>query len=101
MSSRRSRSGGSSISIVFSRNSRSWRKRFSSASWSGDDVGRGDDPHVDRDRLVRADRHHLALLERGQQLGLQMKRQIADLVEEQGAVVGGLEAARSGRRRRR
>ena len=34
MSSRRSRRGGSSISTVFSRNSRSWRKRLSSASCS-------------------------------------------------------------------
>ena len=64
-------------------------------------VGGGDHPHVDRNRLVRPDRHHLALLERGQQLGLEVKRQIADLVEEQGAVVGGLEAADAVARRRR
>jgi hypothetical protein len=34
-------------------------------------VGRGDDPHVDLDRPGRADRDHLAFLQRAQQLGLQ------------------------------
>ena len=53
-------------------------------------VGRGDHPDVDRHRLVGADRDHLPLLERGQQLGLEVERQIADLVEEQGAAVGRL-----------
>ena len=48
----------------------------------GGNIGRGNDAHVDGDRLVGADRHHLALLERGQELGLQLKRKIADLVEE-------------------
>ena len=56
-------------------------------------VGRGDHAHVDRNRLVGADRHDLALLEGGQQLGLEVKRQIADLVEEQGTLIGGFEAA--------
>ncbi len=49
----------------------------------GRQVGRGDHPHVDRHRPVGADRNHLPLLERGQQLGLEMERQVADLVEEQ------------------
>ncbi len=56
MSSRRSRSGGSSISTVLSRNSRSWRKRLSSRSAGRRQVGRGDHADVDRHRLVGADR---------------------------------------------
>ena len=56
-------------------------------------VGRGDDADVHADRLVRADRHHLALFESGQQLGLEVKRQVADLVQEQSAAVRGLEPA--------
>ena len=39
-----------------------------------------------------------ALLEHPQQLGLQLERQVADLVEEQRAAVGQLEAARPSRR---
>ena len=83
MSSRRSRNGGRSISTVFSRNSRSWRKRVRRRSIAGRHVGRGDDADVDRHRHVGADRGDLALLERGQQFGLEVERQIADLVEEQ------------------
>ena len=56
-------------------------------------VGRGDDPDVDRHRLVGADGNHLALLERGQQFGLEVERQIADLIEEQGAAVRRLQPA--------
>ena len=54
-------------------------------------VGGSDNPNVDGDRLVRTDRDDLPLLERSEQLGLQMQRQVADFVEEQRAVVGGLE----------
>jgi hypothetical protein len=67
----------------------------------GREVGGGDDPDVDRHRPVGADRDHLALLERGQQLGLEVERQVADLVEEQGAAVRRLEPADRGRRGRR
>ncbi len=56
------------------------------------DVGGGEDPHVDLDRLL-AERHHLALLQHPQQLGLEGQRQVADLVEEEGAAVGLEEAA--------
>ena len=52
------------------------------------DVGRGDDAHVDLDRQRLADRHHLALLQHPQQRGLGRRRQIADLVEQQRALVG-------------
>ena len=54
---------------------------------------RGDDPHVDVLRLRRADPLERAFLQHAQQLGLQVERQIADLVEEQRAAVRELEAS--------
>ena len=56
-------------------------------------VGRGDDAHVDAVRLHAADALELALLERAQELHLHLERDLADLVEEQRAAVGELEAA--------
>ncbi|OKO20268.1 hypothetical protein AM484_002319 [Pseudomonas aeruginosa] len=56
-------------------------------------VGRGDDPHVDVLRLVAADPFEGALLQHAQQLDLHRQRHVADLVEEQGAAVGQLEAS--------
>ena len=50
-------------------------------------VRRRDDAHVDRKRLRRADRPHLALLEHAQQLHLQRQRHVADLVQEERAAV--------------
>ena len=58
------------------------------------DIGRGDDADVDRDRRAGADAHDLALLEDAEQLHLERRRQVADLVEEQRAAIGGLEPAR-------
>ena len=55
------------------------------------DVGRGDDPDVDLDRLDAAEAHELALLDDAQQLGLRLERDVADLVEEDRALVGELE----------
>ena len=57
-------------------------------------MGGGDDAHVDlrsarRRRRARSRR----LLQDAQQLGLERERQLADLVEEQGAAVGLLEQA--------
>ena len=57
------------------------------------DVGRGDDAHVDLDRLDPAEPHELALLDDAQQLGLRLERDVADLVEEDRALVGELEQA--------
>ena len=48
-------------------------------------VGGGDEPHVDLDRLLGADRLDLALLDGAKQLHLRRQRQLADLVEEQRA----------------
>ena len=51
-------------------------------------VGAGDDADVERHRPGRPHRPHLAVLDDPQQLDLEQQRQLADLVEEQGAVVG-------------
>ena len=60
-------------------------------------VRRRDDAHVDRVRAVVADPLVLALLQHAQQLALQIERDLADLVEEDRAAVGELEAARRDR----
>ena len=83
----------SSISIVLSRNSRSCRKRFSSASCPAETLVAAITRTSIGIGLLAPTGTTCALLERGQQLGLEVERQIADLVEEQGAPVGGLEAA--------
>ena len=56
-------------------------------------VGGDDHAHVDRDGAIAADAFHLAFLEHAQEFGLHEDRHVADLVEEQGAVVGLLELA--------
>src|SRR5207253_6902046 len=53
----------------------------------------GDDPDVAPDRLRAADPLELLLLEHAKQLRLEVQRQVADLVEEEGAAVRELEAA--------
>ena len=42
-------------------------------------------------RLARAHRHDLAVFEHAKQLGLERRRHVADLVEEERAAVGQLE----------
>ena len=54
-------------------------------------VGRGDDAHVDLDRLGRPDAPDLALLQDAQELNLHLRADLADLVEEQRAALGLLE----------
>ena len=66
-------------------------------------VGASDNPHVDLDRLGRADRHHLTFLQGAQQLGLQRQRHLGNFVEQQSAAISGAEEpfvglARSGER---
>ena len=56
-------------------------------------VARGDQADVDLDRLAAADAVDLALLDRAQQLGLQARVHLADLVEQQRAAVRLLELA--------
>src|SRR4051812_28408359 len=57
------------------------------------DVGGADQAEVDMHDPVAADRPVLALLENAQQLGLQIRRHLADLVEQQRAALGHLEQA--------
>ena len=64
-------------------------------------VGGGDDAHIHFDALIAADRAHFFFLQNAQQLGLQLERQFADFVEEDGAAVGGLEQSLLGFRARR
>ena len=58
-------------------------------------MGGGDHPHVDPPRQALAEPPHLALLQHPQQHALGDQRQVADLVEEDGAAVRGLEDARA------
>src|SRR5438034_407393 len=54
-------------------------------------VRRRDHPHVDRVRLGRADGTHLHLLEYAQELDLQPRRELGDLIEEDRPLVGATE----------
>ena len=93
MSSRRSRSGGTSIGKMFSRKNRSARNVPAAHVVGQVAVGGGDHAHVHAHGLRAADALELLLLQHAQQLHLRLERQVADLVEEDGAVVGQLEAA--------
>ncbi len=55
-------------------------------------VGRGDDAHVHSDRRLAADAIELALGQYPQQTGLQRRRHIPDLIQEQRAAIRLLEA---------
>jgi hypothetical protein len=55
-----------------------------------------DDARVDRDRLAPADALDHPLLQEAQQLDLQRQRDVADLVEEQGAALRQLDLAGRG-----
>src|SRR5262249_12356357 len=56
-------------------------------------IGRGDQAHVDPPRSAGPHREHLAFLDRPEQLRLDVLADLSDLVEEEGAAVGTLEAA--------
>ena len=56
-------------------------------------VGGGDDADIDPDRRLAADAVEFMLLQDVEQLGLDLGREFADLIEEDGAAVGELEAA--------
>jgi hypothetical protein len=58
-------------------------------------VGRGEDTDVDLDRAVAAHRLEATLLQDPEQLRLKLDGQLADLVEQERASVGHLEAARA------
>ncbi len=59
-------------------------------------VGRGDDADVDGERPARADPGHLAIFDRAQQAVLRRAGQGGELVEEERAAIGLLEAAGPG-----
>jgi hypothetical protein len=54
-----------------------------------------DDSYIDRDRPARSDGVDRALLQDPQQLDLHVKREVADLVEEQATAMGQLKPAHS------
>ncbi len=56
-------------------------------------MGGADDPRIDRNGDAPADPLDHPLLEEAQQLDLQRQRNVADLVEEQGAALGQLDLA--------
>src|SRR5581483_8815382 len=56
-------------------------------------VRRGEEPHVDLDRVVAADALELLLLDRAQELRLRLERHVAHLVEEERPAVRRLELA--------
>ena len=60
-------------------------------------VGGGDDAHIGLDRRAAADGRVFALLQHAQQPRLRLHRHVADLVEEQRAALGLLEAAGAAR----
>ena len=64
-------------------------------------VGGGDHADVDLDAAPRADALDDLLLQHAQQLGLQRRRQLADLVEKDGAAVAPARAGRAAARWRR
>src|SRR6266566_7249133 len=53
----------------------------------------GENSHVDLDRIGRAQRHKFPLLNYAQKLGLRLRTDGADFIEEDGAAVGDLEVA--------
>ena len=64
-------------------------------------VGGGDDADVDLDGAAARRAGGLLLLDEAQQLGLEVEADVADLVEEERAAVGGADDAREARTRRR
>ena len=50
-------------------------------------IRRGDDAHVDLDRLAAADGFKLLLLQHAEQFDLRLQRQVADFIEENGAAI--------------
>ena len=93
MSSRRSRSGGSSDGhhlqavVEVLPEASALQRAFEVA------VGRGDDAHVDRDRLAAAQPLDAAFLQQPQDLGLDAEGHVADLVEEDRSAVRLLDLA--------
>ena len=101
MSSVRSRSGGSCRVITFKPVEEILAELAAAHQRLEVGVGGGDQADVDLDRVDAAQPHELLLLDDPQELRLGLDRDVADLVEEDRAVVGDLEQAllRGDRRR--
>ena len=56
-------------------------------------IGRRDEPIIDLDQVAAPDPHHLSLFQDPQQLDLELRIELADLVEEERASMGELEFA--------
>src|SRR5437763_11904060 len=59
-------------------------------------VGRGDHSHIHFKLLIAADRTYLFFLQEAEELGLQVERQLPDLIEKHSTAVGGLKKANLG-----
>ncbi len=93
MSSGRSRSGGSVTRSTASRWNRSLAEPALLHRLLQIHVRGGHHPHVHRAVVIGAHPLHLAPLQHAQQAGLHLQRQLAHLVQEDGAAVGPLEGA--------
>ena len=78
---------------TLSRKKRSSRKVLASTISSSGTVGGAHDAHVHRDLPVPAQPGELRILQHLQHLGLQARAHLPDLVQEDRAAVGDLEAA--------
>ena len=98
MSPRRRRRGGISTGNTDRRKKRSSRNCFARHRLLEVAVGGRHHAHVDAERLHAAHALELPLLHEAQDLALQRQGQVADLVEEERAVVGHLGLADLARR---
>ena len=93
MSSRRSRSGGTVIGKHVQPIEEILAELLFVDERGEIAIGRGNQPRVGAQRARAAETLELALLQHAQQLGLQLQRDLADLVEKHRAAVGQLEPA--------
>ena len=94
MSSGRSRSGGRAISKTLEPVVQVLAEGAAFDRLGQVAIGRGDETDLRANHPVAAEPRELALLERAQELGLDRRRHLADLVEEQHAAAGLFDAAR-------
>ena len=100
MSSERSRSGGTRISMVLQPVKEIAPKPFIPHLLQKILVGRGDDLNIDLSRHGFTQSTHLPLLENPQKLGLCVEREIGQFVQEQDSSMGSLQQSLAGFPRR-
>ena len=88
-----SRNGGTWMGTTLRRKKRSWRKFLALDAFFEAAVGGGENADIDFDGAVAADAFEFAFLEEAEQLGLDLRGNLADFVEEDGAAVGQFETA--------